>query len=585
MNIWILKYGKSGFSSNFVDEAQNLATTIEQLKFSEINQKKLGHFHFISITTQFEKSQKEYIEDSDGIVRGYSGLVIGKNEVDIDYRDIANINCDNPERYSGQFCLFTLNNDSFVCKTDNMGFHKVFYFKDGDDVYVTNYIKLLEITGKIMPDPEQLLLDFLTSRYGVSPGYNTLFKGVYNLPEFGFITISSNKVNISTYQSIETLLNPATDFETNLNQTVNEFRNAANYLRNFHKTTIGLSGGFDGRLILSFFYKTSGKSLETFTYNRAGKLDLWIARYLSNKFSIPHKKFIVVSEIKNFKPEVKPYKDSSGDPFTIAYNKVMGSYFKTTDSFKVNLPGNGGDIDSELGKKKLKALKNSDFKSFIMSYSQMLVEYPHLSDEFKTKSATTLSDYFCKKYSAFEANDNYLQLLLSSLFHFERFGRDQSFAFSQKAINDKDVFAPFTSESFIKTVFKASKKQLQRNLKAGIHYQLYYRLTKGTVPYAPVLTARNDFGKNIIQKMINYIVPILPKIIWKLNGGDTNQKMRNQYSKMNDDIVKEFLIKNSDSDLWQYINYKQILDGLSNDYKGQYNQIALIVKSLENNTK
>ena len=50
MNIWILKYGKLGFSTHYVDEAKNLATTIEQLKFSDISQKQLGNFHFISIT-------------------------------------------------------------------------------------------------------------------------------------------------------------------------------------------------------------------------------------------------------------------------------------------------------------------------------------------------------------------------------------------------------------------------------------------------------------------------------------------------------------------------------------------------------
>jgi hypothetical protein len=582
MNIWILKYSKSGFSTNFVDEAQNLATTIEQLKFSEINQKQIGHFHFISITTKYENSQKIYIEDLDGSVSGYSGLVIGKNEVDIDYRDIANIICDKPELYNGQFCLFTLNAESFVCKTDNMGFHKVFYFKDGDDVYVTNYLKLLELTALLQADTEQIVCDFLTSRYGVYPGYNTLFEGVKTLPEYGHLKIIDGVLKIYNYKSIEELLNPRADFENNINKTIFEFKNAGKYLRNFHKTAIGLSGGFDGRLMLSFFYNSQGKSLETYTYNRAGLLDLWIASYLSKQFKVVHKTFILNTKLVNYKPKINGFKNSDGDVFTQILNESIADFFETQDSFKVSLGGNGADTDWEFGEKQLKKLEINEFNSFIKSYSLMLVSHPLVSIDLTTKLALKLENYFLNKYAVFNTKENYLQLLGSAFFHLERFRGEQGFGYSQNANTNKDIFAPFATESFNQSVFTATKKQLQRTLKEGIHYRIYHSLTQGTVPYAPILTARNEFGKNSFQKTLNFIAPYLPKIIWKLNNGDTNTQLRNKFSNAISTISKDYILEQEQSELWSILDFTKIRNDIErNEYKGQYNTIATMVKFLE----
>lgn len=586
MNIWILKYGKSGFSTDFVDEAQNLATTIEQLKLSEINQKKSENFHLVSITTKFENSQKKYIEDSNGIVRGYSGLIIGKNEVDIDYRDIANINCDKPELYSGQFCSFTFDNDSFVCKTDNFGFHKVFYFKKGDAIYVTNYLKLLEQTGELQPDTEQIVTDYLTSRFGVFPGCNTLFKGVKTLAEYGHLIIKEGVLEISNYKSIEALINPRNDFETNINKTIIEFKKSAQYLRNFHKTAIGLSGGFDGRLMLSFFYNTQGKSLETFTYNRAGNLDLWIASYLSKQFKVAHKTFKLNTKTVGFKPVLNKFKDSEGDAFTKILNDSIADFFQTQKSFKVSLGGNGADTDWEFGEKQLNRLEIKDFKSFIKSYSIMLVSHTLVSIEVTTRLALKLEKYFLEKYAVFETKENYLQLLGSAFFHLERFRGEQGFGYSQNQNTNKDIFAPFATESFNQTVFTATKNQLQRTLKEGIHYRLYHSLTEGKVPYAPILTARNEFGTTSFQKLLNYIAPYLPKIIWKLNNGDTNTQLRNKFASKISSISKNYILEQEKSELWHILDYSKIKNDIeNNEYKGQYNTIATMVKFLEINKK
>tara|TARA_B100000900_G_C20596060_1_gene723468 strand:+ start:1753 stop:3513 length:1761 start_codon:yes stop_codon:yes gene_type:complete len=586
MNIWILKCGSKGFSSSFMENSASIIKEIDQLKHFDAFEKNLGNFHFISFATKFQRSQKHYILESKETLIGYSGLLLGKKTTDVDLRNIKNLDCKTPEKYNGQFALFEITNKTFSCKTDNLGFHKVFYFKKGKDIYVTNLLKLLELTGEIVPNPEQIITDFLTSRFGVFPGYNTLFRDVYTLPEYGSLKIDKNGLNVASYEDINSLLIPQKNFEENLSETIIEFKNSAKYLRNFHKTAIGLSGGFDGRLMLSFFYNTEGKLLETYTYNRAGKLDLWIASYLSKQFEIPHKKFKIKNNLDDFTPSVNEFKDSKQDPFTLILDSCIGDFFQTKDSFKVCLAGNGADIDSEFGEKHQSKLRFNNFKSFISSYSEMLVSHPLVSSEITKGIGLKLEKYFLSKYSVFENKEHYVQLLGSAFFHLERFRGEQGYIYSQKVNLNKDVFAPFAIESFNKTVFTATKPQLQRNLKEGIHFRLCDAITEGKFPYAPILTSKNEFGKNLFQKALNYIAPYLPKIIWKLNNGDTNQQIRNAYSAIVNKVSKEYIMNQRDSELWRILDYCKIKEDINNDvYEGQYNQIATMVKFLENRKK
>ncbi|WP_438969484.1 hypothetical protein [Nonlabens sp.] len=98
-----------------------------------------------------------------------------------------------------------------------------------------------------------MLLDYMTVRYGVYPGYETLYKDVYTMPEYGKIVITTTGFVLSNYKAISDLLQPDTDFENQLKLVIDEYKSNATYLRKYHHIVIPLSGGFDGRLILSFF--------------------------------------------------------------------------------------------------------------------------------------------------------------------------------------------------------------------------------------------------------------------------------------------------------------------------------------------
>ncbi|NRT15110.1 hypothetical protein HNP99_001457 [Flavobacterium sp. 28A] len=103
MNIWILKYGNKDFIPSFVDNSLSIINEINQLKHYNVFEKKIEDFHFISFATTFIKSQKQYLLEDKELIKGYSGLVIGKETTDVDLRNVKNIDSQSPEKYKGQY--------------------------------------------------------------------------------------------------------------------------------------------------------------------------------------------------------------------------------------------------------------------------------------------------------------------------------------------------------------------------------------------------------------------------------------------------------------------------------------------------
>lgn len=517
-------------SSDFIAKANKVANGINQLKNRNCWQKSYGKFHLLSLTTQFDYSQKSYIEEHEGVIRSYSGLLIGKETTDIDLRDIRNIDVHHPGKYNGQFALFELTESSFSCLADNFGFHKVFYGQIENEFFVSNSLDLIKIIEGVTANTDKIILDYLTSRFGIYPGYETMYRGFRSLSEYGRLQISNEQIKVDTYKPISSLLVPEGNFETKLQQTIADFKMAANYLRKYHHTVVPLSGGFDGRTILSCFYKTAGKPLETMTYNRAGKLDFYIAGKLSKAFKVPHRKFEIIANISEINIKIPEYKKVDDDPFYELFFNAVKDFYNQGTCFKVSLGGNGADTDWEFGEKHLVSLDQSSLVSFLKTYSRLITQHPLLKDEHSQRFALILEDYFLNKYRDLDGKDDFMKSIASALFHLERFRGEQGAIYTQFSNRLHDVFALYATESLNQTVFLATKRQLNRGVREGINYQIYHAMSEGKTPYAPILTANNEFGKNFIQRALNIIFPYLPKIIWKLNNGDTNVNLRRKFT-------------------------------------------------------
>lgn len=582
MNLWILKYDKESFSDTFIERLSTYVQTIPQLKHHEVHRFSKDKFHFFSISSK--GIPKTYNEISEEGVRGYSGLLIDKSPEQRDLRNIANLDVRKPNDYYGQFSLFDLKNNSFKCFTDNLGFHKVFYGEKKGVKYVSNSFEFMKQMDVFEPNLYQMLKDFSTIRYGIVPGYNTLLQEVFTLTEYGWLEITgSGELKTGTYKDLSELLTPKGDFESKLKETIIDYQTIAAYLRKYHKVAIGLSGGFDGRLILNIFHKSNGKSLETFTYNRAGNLDLYIASFLSKKAGVPHRKFVIKPDNKKMDLKISPFKDSSGDAFTLSFRNALKDFYFEDSEFKVTLGGNGGDTDWEFGEKRIVDVDKSNLQSFIHDYAQKLGDHPILNEELKQRFSLEMEDYLWNKYKVFSEKKNFQQLLASAFFHLERFRSEQGFAYSQNSNKNHDVFAPFAIESFNQLIFLANKNQLQRGLREGIHYRLSDALTEGRIPYAPIITSAisNEHGNNIFQNLLNKIAPYIPKVIWKLNGGDTNTRIRKKYQADVNKIYQNYINKNQDSEIFDLIDKEKVLRSTSQvEYKGNYNAIGSMIKTL-----
>lgn len=580
MNIWILKYDKEDFSTSYVENLENYAASISQLERRSTTVLSNGRFHFLSIHSI--GIPKIYNQVNENAFKGYSGLLIDKSPQQNDLRSIKNVEVENPEKFFGQFSLYQLKDNQFRCFSDVLGFHKVFYGEKDGVIYVSNSFEFLKKLHVFKVNIHQMLRDYSTSRFGIFPGYNTLLEQVFTLPEYGQLDISEDgKLTVKNYKPITELLMPSGDFESKLKEAVKDYKTSAAYLRKYHQVAIGLSGGFDGRLILNMFTNTAGKSLETFTYNRAGKLDLYIASVLSKKAKVPHHKFVIKPDQNSIDLKVTPFKDSSGDPFTLSFKKLLKDFYKSNGEYKVVLGGNGGDTDWEFGEKRIADVDKTSLSTFITDYSKKLSDHPIFNNEIKEKFKEEINFYLWEKYKVFEKRKNFQQLLASAFFHLERF-RDQGFGYSQNSNQNHDVFAPFAIESFNQLVFLANKNQLQRGLREGIQYQLSYSLTNGKIPYAPILTSANEHGNNLIQKALNKIGPYLPKLIWKLNNGDTNTRIRKHYQSQVNEIYKEYITANGDSEIYDFINKDTVISETSqSNYNGKYNQIGSMIKTLK----
>lgn len=580
MNLWIIKYDTETFSKQDIENLESYTSSVSQLASYKKVEFSKGNFYFLSIHS--EGIPKSYNNFDENVLKGYSGLLIDKSPLQTDLRDARNVKTENPNLYYGQFALYNLK-EGFSCFADNLGFHKVFYGQKDGKIYVSNSFEFIKRLNVFQTNVLQMLKDFSTVRFGIFPGYNTLLRGVFTLPEYGYLEISSEgNINVKTYKNISELLSPDVNFESKMKEAVHDYKTIAAYLRKYHKVAIGLSGGFDGRLILNMFHGTSGKSLETFTYNRAGNLDLKIASLLSRKTKVFHHKVVLKTDVKVSELKVSGFKDSAGDPFTISLKKAMKNFYKADGEYKVVLGGNGGDTDWEFGEKRIADVDKSSLKTFIRDYSGKLSDHPLLNPEIKQIFAKEMESYFWKKYQIFEIKNNYQQLLASAFFHLERFRGEQGFGYSQNANKYHDIFAPFAIESFNQLVFLATKRQLQRGLREGIQYRLSKELTEGKIPYAPILTSANEHGNNFIQNSLNKIAPYLPKIIWKLNKGDTNTRIRKNYQNHVNQMYKEYISENMDSEVFQYINRKEVLDKVSkSDYNGNYNTIGSMIKTIK----
>lgn len=555
MHIWLAinnnQLSPTDINQGFSAKIQKIPT-LSSYRFVDYE---LGSFSLFSWTPS-ARTSKTYLKRNEEGVFGYSGTIIDDSGKGQDMRHIDQVSdrVQDINSLSGQFALFQLSDTSFRCWGDNLGSHKVFYCKKDNQILVSNNLELLVQVGDCELDLQQYILQKVVVDSGGHIGYKTHYKGVFMLPESGLVTVKDGKLAISEYADLRELLNPKLSFIDNLNQTVVSFKNSATYLRRYHDTVVPLSGGFDSRVVLAMFWATKGRVINTFTYNRQSNLDFMIASKLSRDFKIPHVK--VVLDPRKDQELIEGFDDTADDAdiFNFLVRLKSRDFYNSSD-IRVVLSGNGGDTDWAYHFSKNLDYSATDFNQLISGYSEKFYENEFLLSNIKEEGRKEVSQYIENKYGPFATRKNFVQLFGSGIFHLERF-RNQGMAFSQNVNRLHDTFNPFGTKGFLKAVFSAEKENLMRGNRNSIHYLLYNRLTDQHAPYAPLLRENNwnDGATNIIQNLL----PLYAKVLWKLQGGDVNTILRRKYGIDQSNRYKEVILSSPNSKIWDYFKKEEI---------------------------
>ncbi|MGC9327816.1 MAG: hypothetical protein ACP5I1_09300, partial [Candidatus Hinthialibacter sp.] len=216
---------------------------------------------------------------------GYAGAPIEKG-TSTDYRTASAFGGVEPSELMGQYVYFQIGDRRLRLYGDHIGFHCIFYYQNPKENawYISNSIKLLKLTKARKPN-----LDFFMELYvlgGEYWGNHTEDLEIRQLGEYGRIEYSDGKFSIDSWRDYRDVIQShkhgtAEDY---LKQAAERYNQAAEYIEKYHRCIIGLSGGFDSRLVLSMF---KGRSLDDsvcFTFQaghgqREKRLSQKLARY------------------------------------------------------------------------------------------------------------------------------------------------------------------------------------------------------------------------------------------------------------------------------------------------------------------
>ncbi len=555
MHIWLTIYNYRSPQDGVIQDFSANVSRIPTLNNHQFVNYKLGEFSFFSWAPS-ARTSKTYLKKNEQGIYGYSGTVIddsGKSE-DLRHIDHVTAKVRDVARFSGQFSVFHILENSFSCWGDNLGSHKVFYFEKDSQIFVSNNLELLAQIGYCEIDVKQFILQKVVTNSGGHIGYQTKYKGVSMLPENALLTIKEGKLAVSEYASLQDIINPKLAFDDNLNQTVFSFKNTAEYLRMYHEAVVPLSGGFDSRVVLAMFWKTKGKTINTFTYNRQSTLDFMIASKLSKDFKIPHVKISLDPEKDQRLIGAFDETADDADIFNFLIRLKSRDFYNSSE-IKVVLTGNGGGIDWPFHFNPHLNFSASGLDQLITDYSNKIFGNAFLQEDLKETAKQEVREYMENKYGSFISRANFIQLFGSGIFHFERF-RNQGMGFSQNSDKFHDTFHPFGTSDFLKTVFSAKKENLMRGNRNSIHYSLYNRLTKQHAPYAPLLR-ENDWNDGF-KKIVQNLLPFYAKVLWKVQGGDVNTVLRRNQGLNQSNRYREIILSFPTSEVWDYLDREAV---------------------------
>ncbi|NVO08497.1 MAG: hypothetical protein HXX16_00915 [Bacteroidales bacterium] len=279
--------------------------------------------------------------------------------------------------------LFDVNDSKCIIANDRLGFLPLFIYNSGNQFIFASKLECIIASG-LMKNVDFDLVSFAeqyTFNYQLSD--NSLIEGIKTLPVSSIYQIKREEVNKAYYWSpqeliVESPISRKEGFEI-INEALDNAVNKAltNHLWNIAVT---LTGGWDGRLVLSYALKQNRSRISLFSFGEKDSADILIPRAISKSEDLGYCPYILDEDYFD-----KFFIDSARNSI-IKSNGIRGyrraPYFFTTPQISTNsrliLSGNFGDEILKFATIKASEVISSALINYISSDFKIRPDFPQL---------------------------------------------------------------------------------------------------------------------------------------------------------------------------------------------------------------
>ncbi|MBK9285105.1 MAG: hypothetical protein IPM51_12455 [Sphingobacteriaceae bacterium] len=351
---WNYNYVKRSIN---IFERKNLAPNkeIDFLDFKLIIYKKRS----VNNENFFQFSNSDFIAST--------GTPVYKNRIGEEaaknlYQDILTSKNIDFSNLRGHYCYLIKINDKFLIFNDYNGLYHVYHDID-KNVFSNSFLAISEILShKEVSAPE--LYEYIL--YESTFGRKTIVKNINQLNNRYIHEICPGKKEIEKYYTIDDEPNYL-KFDETVKYTSEKITNYFKcLLDNFQSMTLGLSGGFDSRLILMCLLNNNRKP-KIYTSGSKDSFDVNFARNICKTFNLDFTHYDLKEEHKY---SVDRYKELIVEKFIntdgIVYNGIFSSFgtgmdIDSSEKAELNFNGAGGEIYQSFWKLPGNSLNISEF--------------------------------------------------------------------------------------------------------------------------------------------------------------------------------------------------------------------------------
>lgn len=511
-------------------------------------------YNFLELKKELEKKGHKFYTncDTEAIVHCYE-----------EYGDEC------PKKLRGMFgfAIWDKNKNKLFLARDRLGKKPLYYtFVEGKFIFGSEIKSILQYEDVKRKVNLRALHHFLTLQY--VPGPDTMFEGIFKLPQGCVLTYQNGKVKISKYWDINMKI-PNEGNEEYYSKAVLDLFKESVKIRLMSEVPLGvyLSGGIDSSAITGVMSSLIDEPVKTFTVGFGHPTDEFkYANIVADHFSTDHKEITVKARSVEILPKViwhfdEPVADPAALP-TFLMSQATKKYVK------VVLVGEGGD-EVFAGYPKYKIMRR------LKHYQNTIPKTLRGNSVSKSLSflAKTLPDSKTKKYVDFAAgfisswgNDAESYMKMCSPGFNEKEKRElYSEEFNKKIKNENtsDVFKPYFQKNI-----DFVNKMVAFDMKVWMCDRLLMKVDKMTMAFS--IEARAPFLDQILVDFANrmpidirigkYIfkksmLRILPKEILKRKKHAFAVPISTWFDKELKDIASEILTKLHKS---EYFNKRYI---------------------------